>query len=289
MAEHVLRPQDPRLDPRLDVSHQYGTSANVRARFALYDYAADGRNVHQEIISDVKPVPNEVIVDVGCADGKTLSAIANQFPIPLTLLGLDIDALLLAPYQNRPSSNDNISRPSFLAGSANELPLKDRSADTVLALFVLYHVPQPEDALAEFQRILKPDGRLAVATSGPDNKPRHRQFEQSIAHTLGIEPPPVFAEPFNSVIAETMLPEFFDVESHNTQRTYAKIGEDAIFSYILSLNTMRDAFEPRPNLRDWLQVIEDSVTPVIHSEVAKNGYFAEPIDRSYFWCRQSSD
>jgi SAM-dependent methyltransferase len=42
------------------------------------------------------------------------------------------------------------------------LPIKDRCIDTVLALEVLEHVPDPEACLAEVDRVLKPDGRLLL-------------------------------------------------------------------------------------------------------------------------------
>lgn len=44
------------------------------------------------------------------------------------------------------------------------IPLPDQSLDAVLCTEVLEHVPQPTDVLAEFARLLKPDGKLLLTT-----------------------------------------------------------------------------------------------------------------------------
>jgi ubiquinone/menaquinone biosynthesis C-methylase UbiE len=47
-----------------------------------------------------------------------------------------------------------------LAGVADELPLEDASVDTAVASLVLCSVPDQQRALAEIQRVLRPDGEL---------------------------------------------------------------------------------------------------------------------------------
>ena len=47
-----------------------------------------------------------------------------------------------------------------LAGVADELPLEDESVDAAVASLVLCSVPDQHRALAELQRVLRPDGEL---------------------------------------------------------------------------------------------------------------------------------
>jgi ubiquinone/menaquinone biosynthesis C-methylase UbiE len=47
-----------------------------------------------------------------------------------------------------------------LAGVADELPLPDASADAAVASLVLCSVPDPDAALAELRRVLRPGGEL---------------------------------------------------------------------------------------------------------------------------------
>lgn len=50
-----------------------------------------------------------------------------------------------------------------LAGSVLDIPLRDESLDSILCLQVLEHVPDPERAMREFYRCLKPGGTLLLS------------------------------------------------------------------------------------------------------------------------------
>ena len=49
------------------------------------------------------------------------------------------------------------------------LPFDDASFDTVIAMHMLYHLPNRGAAIAEMHRVLKPGGCLAVTTNDTDN------------------------------------------------------------------------------------------------------------------------
>lgn len=53
--------------------------------------------------------------------------------------------------------------------NAAELPFEAGSFDVVIAMHMLYHLPDPAVAIAEMFRVLKPGGFLAVTTNGPGN------------------------------------------------------------------------------------------------------------------------
>ncbi len=50
---------------------------------------------------------------------------------------------------------------------AADLPFADGSFDVVAAHYMLYHVPNTEQALREFNRVLRPGGTLVAASNGP--------------------------------------------------------------------------------------------------------------------------
>ena len=60
-------------------------------------------------------------------------------------------------------------------GDAAALPLVDNSVDTILCTEVLEHVPNPEKVIAEFARVLRPDGILM--TTAPFFYPIHDSFD----------------------------------------------------------------------------------------------------------------
>jgi len=86
-----------------------------------------------------------VILDVGAAD----QWIARHLSRDVTYVGLDHPVTGGALYGARPQ----------VFGDASRLPFRDRSFDGVVCLEVLEHVREPEQALHEMARVLRPGGR----------------------------------------------------------------------------------------------------------------------------------
>ena len=82
------------------------------------------------------------VLDVGSGQGA-LQDVVSDFT------GLDISSTA-ARFYHKP----------FVEGSATELPFPDNSFDAVWTIDVLEHVPQPEKALSEMRRVLRPGGYL---------------------------------------------------------------------------------------------------------------------------------
>jgi len=60
-------------------------------------------------------------------------------------------------------------------GDAMNLPMADESVDTILCTEVLEHIPHPEKAIAEFARILRPNG--VIITTAPFFFPIHDSWD----------------------------------------------------------------------------------------------------------------
>ena len=89
------------------------------------------------------------ILDIGCTD----KVLARHLPEGCRYLGLDYYATVQSFYSTRPD----------VYGDACRLPLAGASMDGVLIFEVLEHVPDPEAALAEVSRVLKPEGVLLLS------------------------------------------------------------------------------------------------------------------------------
>lgn len=83
------------------------------------------------------------ILDVGCGDRPY----REIFP---GAVGLDVPANPLAD----------------LHGSIDAIPVEDASFDLVLCLQVLEHVPDPQAAIRELRRVVRPGGRVLLSTHG---------------------------------------------------------------------------------------------------------------------------
>jgi SAM-dependent methyltransferase len=74
-----------------------------------------------------------------------------------------------------------------VAGDAAALPFAAQTFRAVCTAFVLHHLPAPESALAEWLRVLVPDGELRVATWA-NNQPTLWDAFDDAARALGYAP-----------------------------------------------------------------------------------------------------
>lgn len=99
-------------------------------------------------------------LDLGCAYGYLVAeAAAGGF----AAVGVDVSAYALARVRaEAPAASGRVLR-----GLADLLPFADATFDVVSAFDVLEHLHEPEPALAEIARVLKPGGVLVGATPDP--------------------------------------------------------------------------------------------------------------------------
>jgi ubiquinone/menaquinone biosynthesis C-methylase UbiE len=274
------------FDPRIDVDAQYmGGSFNKAIRFNTYRHADDGRDLDEEMMVGLDLNPESAVLDIGSAEGKFLSKIGEKYQVG-KLIGLDIDREI---FDTRKKDGD--SPLEFVTGNATSLPFEKNTVDLIFARYVLYHARDIALALAECQRVLKPDGKIIVATSGDYNKLRQRQFETKVADYCGAEPPPRFAEPFYTDKARVLIGNQFDIlpgdEGEVSQLTKMRFSHDSIIEYILAFRTMHNTFNPIP--RNLTEAFNAVVQPVIDRDLEETGFFTDIIDRTYFVAVQKPD
>ncbi len=68
---------------------------------------------------------------------------------------------------------------------AEDIPLKDSSVDTAIVTYALCTIPEPERALSEVRRILKPDGRLLFVEHGLSDRPRQARWQHRLNGAWG--------------------------------------------------------------------------------------------------------
>jgi malonyl-CoA O-methyltransferase len=104
------------------------------------------------------------VLDVGAGPGTALDALRRRFP-KAELLALD----LALPMLQRARRRGGWRRPArAICADAQRLPLADASVDVLFSSLCLQWVPDLPVALAEFRRVLRPDGLLLFASFGPD-------------------------------------------------------------------------------------------------------------------------
>ena len=73
-------------------------------------------------------------------------------------------------------------------GTLQALPFAAGSFARVMANHVLYHLPDIRAALEELRRVLRPGGRIVLATNARDYNDRMRALHVEAARGLGFEP-----------------------------------------------------------------------------------------------------
>jgi ubiquinone/menaquinone biosynthesis C-methylase UbiE len=126
--------------------------------------------------SQVVPQARGWILELGIGSGLNLPFYSNQV---VNVCGVDPSRELLQMAQKRAGS---VAVPvQLLNNSAEELPLEDQSIDTVVMTWTLCSIPDPNKALAEMLRVLKPGGDLLFIEHGlaPESKIRKWQMRMN--------------------------------------------------------------------------------------------------------------
>jgi SAM-dependent methyltransferase len=130
------------------------------------------------VLRDRNSTGPAVIIDLGCGDGSTLAATAGENP-GHRFAGIDW-------------SSDGLKQAHALGltvlrgGVAPGLPIADGVADVVIMSELIEHLVDPDGAIAEVRRVLRPGGSLLLST------PNLAAWYNRGLLALGIQP--VFSE-----------------------------------------------------------------------------------------------
>lgn len=106
--------------------------------------------------------PGISVLDCGCGPGTITRDIAARIA-PGRVTGLDFNAAQVG-IAARDAAAQGIANAEFRQGSVYELPFADASFDAVFSHALIEHLREPDRAMAEFMRVLKPGGALGVCT-----------------------------------------------------------------------------------------------------------------------------
>jgi ubiquinone/menaquinone biosynthesis C-methylase UbiE len=115
------------------------------------------------------------VLEVGIGPGLNLPFYAQRAQ---QVIGLDPSPRLLAMARRAGRGTD--SAIELIEGSAEAVPLDDRSVDTVVTTWTLCSIPDAPRALAEMRRVLRPGGRLLFVEHGLAPDPKVRWWQDRI-------------------------------------------------------------------------------------------------------------
>ena len=163
----MTRRRELGIDPDYLRQRQYRDPSNLNARIALHaKYSRADEPWYPWLASLTEWPAGGDVLEVGCGSGALWVNIAALLPhLRLTLTDLSDGMVEAATRAVEPL--DSIDLVGARTSDAQDLPFSDAAFDVVVANHMLYHVPEPTRAVAEFSRVLRPDGALLAATNGP--------------------------------------------------------------------------------------------------------------------------
>lgn len=108
--------------------------------------------------------PGMRVLEIGCGGGAVARHVARAVRPGGELVGLDIQARMLARFRRKlaRAQNADLENVRLVQGDACALPFRGEAFDLVYMVTALPEVPDQPRALAEVKRVLRPGGILAV-------------------------------------------------------------------------------------------------------------------------------
>lgn len=154
----------------------YATDEGLVARTSLYEHQRPRIDLVAEALDLLGDVDGALVADVGCGNGRYVGALAAA---GATVVGADLSVGMLRAV---PDGDRHL-----LVADAARLPFRAGSLDVVLQMHMLYHLPEPAEAIDEARRALRPGGRLLVATNGADHLAELAELWSPLLSELALE------------------------------------------------------------------------------------------------------
>lgn len=141
------------------ISQYATTTGNLTARIALHAHGTNPQDWFSWL-DERLPLTGDVL-EVGAGTGKLWTHV-DHIGRRLSLTLTDFSPAMCEQLRTIPGAR-------VQQCDATDLPFPNASFDTVIANHMLYHLDDPAAALREFARVLRPGGRLTIATNGSDH------------------------------------------------------------------------------------------------------------------------
>ena len=147
------------LDQNARVLDQFGKQASAYA--ALVQSAGDSSL--EPLLSALRPLPTERMLDVGCGSGRFAVRMA---PLVAQVIGVDLTEAMLEQAR-RLQAGAGVANVTWQQCDVTQLPFADGDFDIVSSQAMLHHVASPAAVISEMRRVCKPDGRIVVIDMTP--------------------------------------------------------------------------------------------------------------------------
>lgn len=119
---------------------------------------------HLEAYHSFDSIQNKLVLEVGCGRGDFSIFLSNKGAF---VQGTDFSASAIDIAKERGRTNQSMA--NFSVADAQQLNFSNESFDVIYSCECLEHIPNPQKALDEFFRVLKPNGTAVITTENYSN------------------------------------------------------------------------------------------------------------------------
>ncbi len=139
----------------------------------VYDYltGAFERKYAEMAVERLSVEEGETVLEIGFGPGHCMRRLAESVGRTGKVYGVDISSGMLEVTRRRLDKARLIDRVELYCGDASSLPYDDNTFDAAFMSFTLelFDTPEIPRLLEEVKRVLKPKGRIAVASMSKEN------------------------------------------------------------------------------------------------------------------------
>ena len=154
----------------------------------------------EDLVDRLDVRSGERVLDVACGTGAVTRVLAGRVGPEGKVVGIDLNPAMLAV-----ADSLGLVRAEFRQGDATQLPLGDSEFDVAVCQQGLQFVPEPDVALREMARVLRPGGRLGLACwNSPADNPAAAAILASAEAVGWLEGTAGFSRAFSLGAPETL-------------------------------------------------------------------------------------
>lgn len=257
------------------MAYQYGDAEKLRVRYETHRrYSVVPDNFRTWVIEHAAVEAGMQLLDVGCGPGMyhaTLISFGAEVTACDASAGMVKDAAT--------SARSNGYRARLTQATAEALPFADASFDRVMANHMLYHVPDIPAALGEIRRVLRPNGRVVLATNGAAPGRLFETHERA-ARACRFTPTRIASARFTLDDLPLVQSIFPDARVIVKENSFKFPTTDAVLRYYASYQV--DEIEERAADGSHREPLLRSMRELIDEVITREGAFVTPKDAGVF-------